>query len=69
MVEATLRSYSTGTVEDPRAGIPTVVTGPRGFGKTMLFRRLSERLIIECGCTNSKSASGVVSPNRPARAD
>ena len=29
--------------------IPTVLTGPRGCGKTMLFRRLSERLIIECG--------------------
>lgn len=29
--------------------IPTVVTGPRGCGKTMLFRRLSERLMIECG--------------------
>lgn len=29
--------------------IPTVVTGPRGCGKTMLFRRLSERIKIECG--------------------
>lgn len=29
--------------------IPTVVTGPRGCGKTMLFRRLSERLMVECG--------------------
>jgi len=28
---------------------PTVVTGPRGCGKTMFFRRLSERLIVECG--------------------
>ncbi|MCA1565882.1 MAG: hypothetical protein LC803_09645 [Acidobacteria bacterium] len=27
----------------------TVVTGPRGCGKTMLFRRLSERLMVECG--------------------
>lgn len=32
--------------------IPTVVTGPRGCGKTMLFRRLSERLIVECGPVN-----------------
>lgn len=29
--------------------IASVVTGPRGCGKTMLFRRLSERLMIECG--------------------
>ena len=29
--------------------IPTIVTGPRGCGKTMIFRRLSERLTVECG--------------------
>jgi hypothetical protein len=33
--------------------IPTVVTGPRGCGKTMLFRRLSERLTVECGPVDS----------------
>jgi len=29
--------------------ISTVLTGPRGCGKTMLFKRLSERLMVECG--------------------
>jgi len=38
--------------------IPTVVTGPRGCGKTMLFRRLSERLVIECGEVTELSAPG-----------
>jgi serine/threonine protein kinase len=38
--------------------IPTVVTGPRGCGKTMLFRRLSERLVIECGEVPELSAAG-----------
>jgi hypothetical protein len=37
--------------------IPTVVTGPRGCGKTMLFRRLSERLIVECGPVAGVGAS------------
>ena len=38
--------------------IPTVVTGPRGCGKTMLFRRLSERLIVECGDVAELSQNG-----------
>ena len=29
--------------------IPTVLTGPRGSGKTMQLRRLSERVVVECG--------------------
>ena len=35
--------------------IPTVLTGPRGSGKTMLFRRLSERVVVECGEVESLS--------------
>ena len=38
--------------------IPTVVTGPRGCGKTMLFRRLSERLVVECGAVPGLGAGG-----------
>jgi hypothetical protein len=37
--------------------ISTVVTGPRGCGKTMLFRRLSERLVVECGEVNDLPTS------------
>lgn len=32
--------------------IPTVLTGPRGCGKTMLLHRLSERLVVECGAAD-----------------
>jgi hypothetical protein len=38
--------------------IPTVLTGPRGCGKTMLLRRLSERLIVECGEVTDALVSG-----------
>jgi hypothetical protein len=38
--------------------IPTVVTGPRGCGKTMLLRRLSERLIVECGEVAGLASAG-----------
>ena len=40
--------------------IPTVVTGPRGSGKTMLFRRLSERLVVECGPVDESVAKELV---------
>ena len=40
--------------------IPTVVTGPRGCGKTMLFRRLSERLVLECGPVDDAAANEIV---------
>lgn len=38
--------------------IPTVVTGPRGCGKTMLLQRLSERLVVECGEVPDLPTSG-----------
>ena len=40
--------------------IPTVVTGPRGCGKTMLFRRLSERLVVECGPVDGPTTTELV---------
>ena len=40
--------------------IPTVVTGPRGCGKTMLFRRLSERLVVECGAVDEFASKDMV---------
>ena len=40
--------------------IPTVVTGPRGCGKTMLFRRLSERLVVECGPVDEPTTTELV---------
>ena len=40
--------------------IPTVLTGPRGSGKTMLLRRLSERVSVECGPVTEISGGNFV---------
>ena len=40
--------------------IPTVLTGPRGCGKTMLLKRLSERVAVECGSVRQTTGGNFV---------
>ncbi|MEM9388442.1 MAG: hypothetical protein AAGA68_25585 [Pseudomonadota bacterium] len=42
------------------ADLPTVVTGARGCGKTMVFRRLSERARVKCGAADIRGTEDIV---------